>query len=99
FLSGSRGGAAAFLAEMIFLGVVSSGLRKRSKLDWRHGILFVAFVVFLLWLDVGPFLSRWKSFQGDLQAGRAAISHDCWRMFLQRPVLGWGLGAFPFVYP
>ena len=99
FLSASRGGAASLIAELIFLGVIGSGLRKRAKLDWRMGLLFVAFVALLLWLDVGPFLDRWKSFQGDLHGGRAAISRDGWRMFLQRPLLGWGLGAFPFVYP
>jgi O-antigen ligase len=30
---------------------------------------------------------------------RLTIDRDCLRMLAQRPVLGWGLGAFPVVYP
>jgi O-antigen ligase len=55
--------------------------------------------VFLIWIDVSPALTRWTAFQGDLQAGRAEIARDCWHMFAQKPLLGWGLGAFPYVYP
>jgi len=37
---------------------------------------------------------------GDLAPGiRLEITKDCFRMFAHRPVLGWGLGAFPTVYP
>lgn len=98
-LSGSRGGAAAFVAEMIFLGIITSGLRKKTILDWRAGLLFVALAAFLVWIDVSPALTRWTAIEGELQAGRAAIAKDCWHMFLQKPALGWGLGAFPYVYP
>ena len=27
------------------------------------------------------------------------IDRDCFRMFLKKPLLGWGLGTFPVVYP
>jgi O-antigen ligase len=30
---------------------------------------------------------------------RLKITKDCLRMFAHRPVLGWGLGTFPTVYP
>jgi O-antigen ligase len=99
FLSGSRGGTAAFVAEMIFLGIATSALRKSKTLDWKAGVLFAALAVFLVWIDVSPALTRWTALQGDLQAGRAEIARDCWHMFLQKPVMGWGLGAFPYVYP
>ena len=37
---------------------------------------------------------------GDLNPGiRPQITKDSLKMFLQRPVWGWGLGAFPTVYP
>ncbi len=99
FLSGSRGGAAAFVAEMIFLGIASAALRKSKTLDWKAGVLFAALAVFLVWIDVSPALTRWTAFEGDLQTGRAEIMRDSGHMFLQKPVLGWGLGAFPYVYP
>ncbi len=99
FLSGSRGGAAAFVAEMIFLGIASAALRKSKTIDWKAGLLFAALAVFLVWIDVSPALTRWTAFEGDLQTGRAEIVRDSGRMFLQKPILGWGLGAFPYVYP
>jgi O-antigen ligase len=99
FLSGSRGGAAAFVAEMIFLGVMNASLRKRKMPGWKAALLFASLAAFLVWIDVSPVLTRWTAIEGDLQAGRAAIAHDCWRMFLQKPFLGWGLGAFPYIYP
>ena len=99
FLSGSRGGMAAFVAEMIFLFMVNSNLRKRTAPGWRTLILFASLVVFLIWMDITPALSRWTAIEGDLQAGRLAIARDCLRMFMQRPAIGWGLGAFPYVYP
>jgi O-antigen ligase len=37
---------------------------------------------------------------GDLSPGiRPQITKDSLRMFLKRPVWGWGLGTFPTVYP
>jgi O-antigen ligase len=30
---------------------------------------------------------------------RLSIDRDCLRMLIKRPFLGWGLGAFPIVYP
>lgn len=37
---------------------------------------------------------------GDLSPGiRPQITKDSLRMFLKRPILGWGLGTFPTVYP
>lgn len=99
FLSGSRGGAAAFILEMIFLGVMNASLRKRTMPGFKTIILFAALVGFLVWIDVSPALTRWTAIEGDLQAGRGAIVSDCWRIFLQKPILGWGLGAFPYIYP
>ncbi len=37
---------------------------------------------------------------GDLDPGiRPQITKDSLKMFLQRPIWGWGLGTFPIVYP
>lgn len=99
FLSASRGGTAAFVAEIIFLGVINASLRKKRVPGWKTFLLFISMATFLVWIDVSPALMRWTSMEGDLQTGRAAIVHDSWRMFLQKPIAGWGLGAFSYVYP
>jgi hypothetical protein len=50
----------------------------------------------LFFLDEGKALSH----RGDLGPGiRLNITKDSLKMFFQRPLLGWGLGTFPTVYP
>jgi O-antigen ligase len=99
FLSRSRGGAVAFIAELIFFAVITSTLRKKKGIQWQAIALFFGLVAILIWLDVSPALQRWTAFEGDIQAGRAGILRDGWGMFLHKPLLGWGLGTFPYVYP
>jgi O-antigen ligase len=103
FLSGSRGGMLAFLAEIIVLAMF---LRKRG--DWREplalGIFLALTIGFLIWLGGNELTHRLTSIQSEAQhevAGgvRVTIDRDCLRMFRDRPILGWGLGTFPVVYP
>ncbi|MCU1306564.1 MAG: O-antigen polymerase [Acidobacteriaceae bacterium] len=99
-LSGSRGGATAFLAELVFLALISFVIQKRSGgMLWGIPLFFFLLVGFLFWIDIGSFLHRWTSITEDLETGRPAIARDCLRMFWNRPFLGWGLGSFPTIYP
>lgn len=102
-LSLSRGGMVAMLAEVLFLVMVVYGVNR----GWRTTLTLAAFFVMTLgllaWLNGAGVVDRiesvsteWKS---DLVAGRGARSRDTFHMFLQRPVVGWGLGTFPSVYP
>jgi O-antigen ligase len=103
FLSGSRGGMLAILAELIFL----SALLVKQKRSLRTAIgvgVFLAIVVGLLTWVGGAELSKRIAtvgpshieISGDV---RAYINRDGFKMFLKKPVLGWGLGTFPIVYP
>ncbi len=103
FLSGSRGGMLAFVAEIIVLAVL---LRKRA--DWKQplaiGLFLAVMIGFLIWLGGNELTRRLVSIQSEarqeLTGGvRLTIDRDCLHMFRQRPVLGWGLGTFPVVYP
>jgi O-antigen ligase len=103
FLSGSRGGMLAFLAQAVVLAML---LRKRG--DWKEPLtlgLFLAFAIgFLIWLGGNELTHRLTSIQSEAQqevAGgvRLSIDRDCLRMFRDRPLMGWGLGTFPTVYP
>lgn len=96
FLSGSRGGMIAFIFEAILFGALAFGKRRspRVALGSMAVCLFILALVFFL--DKGQALSH----LGDLAPGiRATITRDSLRMFFHRPVLGWGLGTFPTVYP
>jgi len=105
FLSGSRGGMAAFVAQMVVLGVLL--VRKREG-SWKQPLLLGAFlavvIVFLVWVGGNELTKRLISIHSEareeISGGvRLTIDRDCLRMLVKRPFLGWGLGAFPIVYP
>jgi O-antigen ligase len=96
FLSGSRGGMLAFVLEMVLFAALT--LRKGRSPRIAVGLLAgcVLVLAFLIFLGRGQVLGR----LGDLGPGiRLTITKDSLRMFTKRPMLGWGLGTFPTVYP
>jgi O-antigen ligase len=104
FLSGSRGGMAAFAAQMFLLAVF---LLKRRK-NWTATLALACFLgmalVLLVWLGGGELAERMASIhngtRAELSGGtRVTIDRDALRMFAQKPLLGWGLGVFPEIYP
>src|SRR5271168_694536 len=103
FLSGSRGGMLAIVTELLILAVLL--VKQKRGLRTAVGIaVFLAIVVALLiWVGGGE-LSRRISTVGMSHSEissdtRFNINRDGIRMFLKKPVLGWGLGTFPVVYP
>jgi O-antigen ligase len=103
FLSGSRGGMLAIAAELIILAALL--IKQKRGLRTAIGLgLFLAIVVGLLAWVGGEELSRRIATVGpsrfDLSSDiRSNINRDGLRMFLKKPILGWGLGTFPVVYP
>ncbi len=105
FLSGSRGGMVAFVAQMIVLAVLL--VRKREG-GWKQPLMLGGFlamvIVFLVWIGGNELTHRLVSIHSEareeISGGiRISIDRDCLRMFAKRPFLGWGLGTFPIVYP
>jgi O-antigen ligase len=104
FLSGSRGGMAAFMLEIaIFLTLV---LRERQKQN--IALLLSAFLLVALamiaWSGGHEVKARIATFAGDKHSGlatdiRLQIDRDILHMFTRRPALGWGQGTFADVYP
>ena len=104
FLCGSRGGMLAILVE---LGIFAA-LLVRNKRSIRIAISLTVFagvlVGILVWLGGRELTSRVGSIstetRGEISGGmRLSIDRDSIRMFRAKPILGWGLGAFPVVYP
>jgi O-antigen ligase len=105
FLSGSRGGMAAFTAQMVVLSVLL--VRKRDG-SWKQPLMLGSFlalvIVFLVWMGGNELTQRMISIHSEareeINGGiRVSIDRDCLHMLLKRPLLGWGLGTFPVVYP
>ncbi len=105
FLSGSRGGMAAFVVQMVVLSVL---LARKREGNWKHPLMLGAFlamvIAFLLWMGNNELTRRLISIHSEareeINGGvRLTIDRDCLRMLMRRPFLGWGLGTFPIVYP
>jgi O-antigen ligase len=103
FLSQSLGGIFAFGAEVVALTILV-GLQERSR---RHvllllfmGVLLAAWLVTLNPGGIAGSIARLHDPLGKAGAGdRLIIVKDGLKMIVARPLLGWGLGTFPAVYP
>jgi len=105
FLSGSRGGMFAFIAQVIVLALL---IIRSRKANWTQHLILAGFLIlvvaFLVWLGGNQLTHRLASIHAETHAEisggtRVTIDKDCLRMFLKKPVLGWGLGTFATVYP
>jgi O-antigen ligase len=104
FLSGSRGGMIALVAELMVFAIVLLRSRKGVRIALSVGAFAVVLVALLTWLGGSQLTERVSSISREahteISGGtRLSIDRDAVRMFLHRPVLGWGLRAFPVVYP
>src|SRR5215471_8414197 len=104
FLSGSRGGMLAIFVELAVLGVVLFRQKKSLRIAIAAGAFAVVLVSLLVWLGGKELTTRVASISteahGEISGGmRLSIDRDTVHMFRKRPILGWGLGTFPVVYP
>ena len=94
----------ALAIEMTFFAAVVMTGRKRLKAVIVGGIFLLVVFGLLTWVGGGELANRMASIRTEAKAEmsggmRLAIDRDSLHMFMQKPVLGWGLGAFPVVYP
>jgi len=104
FLSGSRGGMLAIFVELVVFVVVLLRQKKKIRIAVSAVAFAVVLVTLLTWLGGKELTSRVSSIstetRTEISGGmRLSIDRDAFRMFRNKPVLGWGLGAFPVVYP
>ncbi len=104
FLSGSRGGMLAILTELAVLGVLTFRQRRGIRLAIGTAAFCIVLLGILTWLGGKELTTRVSSIgresRTEISGGtRLTIDRDAIRMFRMRPVLGWGLGTFPVVYP
>jgi O-antigen ligase len=102
FLSGSRGGMTAFVIQLLFFaGLIVFRTSRRMLLPVVGTIAAIA--AFVLWVDDGRVLRQVAGMREPLSnvalISRYDIAKDLPRMWRDRPLLGWGLGTFPIMYP
>jgi O-antigen ligase len=103
FLSGSRGGMLAIVAEIVILAALLVKQKRGLRTAIGIGVFMAIVIGLLVWIG-GPELSKRLATAGpghtELSSDiRTYINRDGFRMFLKKPVFGWGLGTFPIVYP
>ena len=104
FLSGSRGGMLAFVVQMGALAAVVVWRQKSRKVTLTLTTFLVVGIALIVWLGGAELARRLATIHDEtrteLTGGtRLNIDRDGIRMFARKPVLGWGLGVFPDVYP
>jgi len=104
FICGSRGGMLAGVAEMAVLAAVILSRHTTTRMAITIGAFLLLACGSLAWLGGAELLHRMLSIptemQSELSGGtRLSIDRDCLKMFLQKPLTGWGFGTFADVYP
>jgi O-antigen ligase len=100
-LSASRGGIVSFAVQMVILFSLLLVRRLQSKYMLVGGVLVLCAILAVSWIGVQQVLERFSSYQKlDVSMGkRASMRHDTWRIFLDHPALGTGLGTLQMVFP
>ncbi|HEX4784349.1 MAG TPA: O-antigen ligase family protein [Candidatus Sulfotelmatobacter sp.] len=96
FLSGSRGGMIAFICQSVVFMALAFGKKRSPRLAMGSVAVCVFILALLFFLDQGQALAHLGDLNPDI---RLDITKDSLKMFSHRPVLGWGLGTFPTIYP
>jgi O-antigen ligase len=101
FLSASRGGIVSFGAELVVLAVWMVWRRSGGKQLLAAAAVLVVVVLLVSWLGVGQILQRFSAMQSlEMTSGkRASMRADTWRIFLDHPIVGTGLGTLQTVFP
>lgn len=104
FLSGSRGGMAAYALQIALFFWFLFRERTRNGVALVLGAFLLAALASVAWIGGTEVTDRISTVASNKQTEigsdiRFAIYRDSFHMFAKRPVLGWGLGTFADVYP
>ena len=100
-LSASRGGIISFVVQLIVLALLLLVRKIRTRSVIVGGVVVLCAVMMVSWIGVQQVLQRFSGMQSlEVSAGkRSAMRQDTWRLFLDHPVVGTGLGTFEMAFP
>lgn len=94
--STSRGGMISFAVEVLYVAAVLLLAQRSERTLWRGMAILIVVAVIVAALNLDTIAGR----LGNLDdPARRAIFADSLRIFRLKPLLGWGLGTFPTIYP
>jgi len=100
-LSASRGGIVSLGAELAFVVLVVLLQKAGGRHLFVGGMVLLAAFATVAWLGVNEVLARFSTLQTleVTQSKRAAMRRGTWRIFVDHPMVGTGLGTLQQVYP
>jgi O-antigen ligase len=100
-LSASRGGIVSFIVQMVILMLLLLTRRARSRHMLVGGLVVLVAILAVSWIGVQQVLQRFSTIQSlEVTGGkRTAMRQGTWRLFLDHPIAGTGLGTFEMVFP
>lgn len=101
FLSASRGGIISLGVELAALVLLLVLRRSAGRHVLAGGVVVLIALLMVSWLGVRQILDRFSSLQSlEVTVGkRASMRADTWRIFLDHPWKGTGLGTLQTVFP
>jgi O-antigen ligase len=100
-LCASRAGIISFAVQLVILILLLLVRRIRNRFMILGGLVVLTAVMTVSWIGVQQVLQRFAEMQSlEVSLGkRISMRQDTWRLFLQHPVTGTGLGTFEMVFP
>jgi O-antigen ligase len=101
FLAASRGGIVSFAAEVVMVVIWMSLRRMGPKQMLGGAVVLIAALSMVSWLGVKEISQRFSSLKAmEASSGkRASMRRGSWRIFLDHPWMGTGLGTLQTVFP
>jgi O-antigen ligase len=101
FLAASRGGVVSLAVEVVVVVIWMSLRRTGPKQVLAGAAVLVAALVMVSWLGVNQIAQRFSGMKAmEVSSGkRASMRRDTWRIFVENPWMGTGLGTLQIVFP
>jgi O-antigen ligase len=101
FLAASRGGIVSLAVEVVVVVMWMSVRRMGPKQMLAGAAVLIAALLMVSWLGVKEIAQRFSSMKAmEVSSGkRASMRRDTWRIFVEHPWMGTGLGTLQMVFP
>ncbi len=101
FLAASRGGVITFAVQVVIIVGWMAWKRTPTKQMLAGAAVLVTALLMVSWLGVKEITQRFSTMKAmEVASGkRASMRRDTWRIFLDHPWVGTGLGTLPIVFP